>query len=80
MTITKGRCGYRLKQRNREAIALEFAKNGYDVVLNARDEKELCEAVNEIEQNTQESGEHITYLAGDISQEDFCSSLIEHTI
>jgi 3-oxoacyl-[acyl-carrier protein] reductase len=31
-----------------KAIALEFAKDGYNVVLNARDEKELSEAVMDV--------------------------------
>jgi len=31
-----------------KAIAMEFAKEGYRTVLNARDEKELSEAVNNI--------------------------------
>ena len=31
-----------------KAIAIEFAKEGYKIVLNARDEEELIEAVNDL--------------------------------
>ncbi len=63
-----------------KAIAAEFAKEGYKVVLNARDEHELTEAVDDLKKTIGGSEEQITHLAGDISQEDVCSSLIEHTI
>jgi glucose 1-dehydrogenase len=63
-----------------KAIAIEFAKEGYKVVLNARDEKELSEAVNDVKKTMGANEERITYLAGDISQENICSSLVEHTI
>ena len=63
-----------------KAIAVEFAKEGYKIVLNARDENELSEAVNDIIKTIAGNEEQITYLAGDISQEDICSSLIEHAI
>lgn len=63
-----------------KAIANEFAKEGYKIVLNARDENELTEAVNDIKKTIGTTEERVTYLAGDISQENICSSLIEHTI
>jgi glucose 1-dehydrogenase len=63
-----------------KAIATQFAKEGYKIVLNARDENELTEAVNDVKKTIGGNEERITYLAGDISQEDVCSSLIEHTI
>jgi NAD(P)-dependent dehydrogenase (short-subunit alcohol dehydrogenase family) len=63
-----------------KAIAIEFAKEGYKIVLNARDENELSEAVNDVKKTVRESEERVTYFAGDISQEKTCSSLIEHTI
>jgi glucose 1-dehydrogenase len=63
-----------------KTIAVEFAKEGYKIVLNARDENELSEAVNNVKNTIEGIEERITYLAGDISQEDICSSLIEHTI
>ena len=63
-----------------KAIAVEFAKKGYKIVLNARDENELSEAVNDVRKTIGGNEEQITYLAGDISHEDICSSLIEHSI
>ena len=63
-----------------KAIAREFAKEGYKIVLNARDENELSEAVNDIKETVRGTEERVTYFAGDISQEKTCSSLIEHTI
>jgi glucose 1-dehydrogenase len=63
-----------------KAIAVEFAKEGYNVVLNARDEKELSDAANNLKKTIRGNEERVTYLAGDISREDICSSLIEHTI
>ena len=63
-----------------KAIAVEFAKEGYKIVLNARDENELSEAVNDVRKTIGGNEEQITCLAGDISHEDICSSLIEHAI
>jgi glucose 1-dehydrogenase len=63
-----------------KAIAIEFAKEGYKVALNARDENELSEAVNDVKKTTGGNEKQITYLAGDISRENICSSLIEHTV
>ena len=61
-----------------KAIAMEFAKEGYKTVLNARDEKEVSEAVNDIKKTVGATEERVTYFAGDISEEKTCSSLIEH--
>src|SRR5919112_1416887 len=63
-----------------KAIALEFAKEGYKTVLNARDEKELSEALNDVKKIIGGTEERITYFAGDISEEKTSSSLIEHAI
>jgi glucose 1-dehydrogenase len=63
-----------------KAIAMEFAKQGYRIVLNARDEEELSEAASDIKKTIGDNEELMTYLAGDISQEKTCSSLIEHTM
>ena len=63
-----------------KAIALEFASKGYNVVVNARDERELSGAVNDIRKSLAGDKEQVTYLAGDISQENVCTSLIDHTI
>jgi len=59
---------------------MEFAKEGYKTVLNARDEKEVSEAVNDIKKTVGATEERVTYFAGDISEEKTCSSLIEHAI
>ena len=61
-----------------KAIAMEFAKEGYKIVLNARDENAVSEAANNIKNTIGANEERSTYLAGDISHEDICSSLIEH--
>lgn len=63
-----------------KAIALEFASKGYNVVLNARDERELSEALNDMRKSLEGNKERVTYLAGDISQENVCTSLIDYTI
>jgi 3-oxoacyl-[acyl-carrier protein] reductase len=47
-----------------KAIALEFAKDGYNVVLNARDEKELSEAVMDVKKILEEmTDESLTWQA-----------------
>lgn len=63
-----------------KAITIEFAKEGYKIVLNARDEDELIEAVNDVKKTIGAAEERVTYSVGDISQENICISLIEHTI
>jgi glucose 1-dehydrogenase len=62
-----------------KAIAKEFAKNNYSVLLNAREEKELIETVQEIK-NEISDPDYIEYLTGDISEEKVCISLIEEAI
>jgi glucose 1-dehydrogenase len=63
-----------------KAIAMEFAKEGYNIVLNARDKNELSEAMNDIKKAIGNNDRRITYFAGDISEEKTCSSLIEHAM
>jgi len=67
-----------------KAIAKEFAKNGYSVVLNARDEKELKQASKEIEDETKQNdgnnNSKVALVVGDISQEQTSKSLIEEAI
>lgn len=62
-----------------KAIAKEFAKNNYSVLLNARDEKELIETVQEIKKGISDPSQ-VSYLTGDISEEKICISLIEEAI
>ena len=62
-----------------KAIAKEFAKNGYSVVLNSRDEQDLSRAAQDI---AKEMGDNnvISYVPGDVSQEHVCESLIEEAV
>ena len=62
-----------------KAIAKEFAKNNYSILLNARDEKELIETVEEIRKEISDPNK-VAYLTGDISEEKTCISLIEEVI
>jgi glucose 1-dehydrogenase len=62
-----------------KAIAKEFAKNNYSILLNARDENELIETVKEI-RNEVNDPDQISYLTGDISDEKICISLMEEAI
>jgi glucose 1-dehydrogenase len=62
-----------------KAIAKEFAKNNYSVLLNAREEKELIETVQEIKNGISDP-DQVAYLTGDISEEKICISLIEEAI
>ena len=57
-----------------KAIAKEFAKNNYSVLLNARDENEIIEAAQEI-RNEVNDPHQVAYLTGDISDEKTCISL-----
>jgi NAD(P)-dependent dehydrogenase (short-subunit alcohol dehydrogenase family) len=59
-----------------KSIAKEFAKNGYSVVLNARDESELKEAAKEIMRETMADDNNIIFISGDVSREENCKSLI----
>ncbi len=67
-----------------KAIATEFFKTGYNLVLNSRDEQELNSAAEDIlrEASAEEENDkdRISFLAGDISQEQACIALIDHAI
>jgi glucose 1-dehydrogenase len=63
-----------------KAIAIEFAKAGYNIVLNARDERELSQTAEEVTKTLSRGQESVTFLAGDVSQESVCTSLLDHTI
>lgn len=62
-----------------KAIAKEFAKNGYSVMLNSRDEQYLSRAAQDI---AKEIGNDnvVSYIPGDVSQEYVCTSLIEEAV
>jgi NAD(P)-dependent dehydrogenase (short-subunit alcohol dehydrogenase family) len=62
-----------------KTIAMEFAKAGYSVVLNARNDIELKQSANDISRSIRDSNRVIS-IPGDISQEDICISLIEAAI
>jgi glucose 1-dehydrogenase len=67
-----------------KAIATEFFKSGYNIVLNSRDEQELNSATEDILMGASAEEENdkdrISFLAGDISQEHACIALIDHAI
>src|ERR687898_3183100 len=62
-----------------KAIAMEFARAGYSIVINARHEQQLKQATEEIS-NSIEDEKKIVSLAGDISQEHICVSLAEKAV
>jgi glucose 1-dehydrogenase len=62
-----------------KAIAMEFAKAGYSAVINARNEEELKMAAEDISQSIKDGGK-VVPIAGDISQEPVCISLIENAV
>lgn len=62
-----------------KAIAKEFAKNGYSVMLNSRDEQDLSRAAQDIV-NQIGNDNVVSYIPGDVSQEHVCTSLIEEAI
>jgi glucose 1-dehydrogenase len=66
-----------------KAIAREFARSGYCVVLNARDEEDLKRAADDISAESggdDDGASRVTYLAGDVSSEQTCVSLIEKAV
>jgi glucose 1-dehydrogenase len=62
-----------------KAIAMEFAKSGYSVVLNARTEEELKQSADDISKSIKDSNRVIS-IPGDISQEHVCISLVESAV
>ena len=62
-----------------KAIAREFARNGCCIVLNSRDEEDLNRAAQDIAKEIG-NDQRIHYIAGDVSQEDICRSLIQAAI
>jgi NAD(P)-dependent dehydrogenase (short-subunit alcohol dehydrogenase family) len=62
-----------------KAIAREFANTGYSVVINARNEEELKQAVDDISKYNEDGGK-VVCTSGDISQESVYISLIDSTV
>lgn len=54
-----------------ESIALEFAKSGYNVVINSRSDDDLRKTKDEILSSVKESVK-IIHFPGNISQEQVC--------
>ena len=50
-----------------KAIAMEFAKAGYSVVINARNEEELKQAAEDISKSVKDGGQSCFYTRGYIS-------------
>lgn len=63
-----------------KAIAKEFAKNGYSIMLNSRDEHNLANSAQDIAKEIGNTNDLISYHPGDVSQESVCTSLIEETV
>lgn len=65
-----------------QAIALEFAKEGYSITINGVDESALDNAAKNIARATSGKDEdsRIISFAGDISSEELAESLVEQTI
>jgi glucose 1-dehydrogenase len=63
-----------------KAIAREFAKNGYSVILNARDQGELNQTTKEISTEMGGDESKVAAIQGDISQEQTCKSLMDEAI
>lgn len=63
-----------------KAIAKEFAKTGYSVVLNSRDKEDVSRATQDIAKEIGDNNNMISYVQGDISQEHVCTSLIEEAV
>ena len=59
-----------------ESIALEFAKSGYNVAINSRNEADLRTTKDEILRNVNESVKVFPF-PGDISQEQVCYNLLD---
>lgn len=59
-----------------EAVAVEFAKAGYNLVINSRNAEELSASKEEILRVINDGVEIVTF-PGDISQEDVCKGLMD---
>ena len=59
-----------------ESIALEFAKSGYNVLINSRNELDLQKSKDEILKNVKHSVK-VVHFTGDVSQEQVCLNLID---
>ena len=59
-----------------ESIALEFAKSGYNVVINSRNDADLRKTKDEILRNVT-GAVKVIHFPGDVSQEQVCFNLLD---
>lgn len=59
-----------------ESIALEFARSGYNVAINSRNDDDLRTTKDEILRNVKEAVK-VIHFPGDISQEEVCLNLLD---
>jgi glucose 1-dehydrogenase len=62
-----------------EAIAIEFAKAGYNLIINSRDQEELSISKEEINRAATSSTRVVTF-PGDISKEEVCVGIIDTAV
>jgi glucose 1-dehydrogenase len=62
-----------------EAIAIEFAKEGYNIVINSRDHEELSISKEEIIRAAK-STTRVVNFPGDISEEEVCIGIIDTAV
>ena len=62
-----------------EAIAIEFAKSGYNIVINSRNQEELSVSKKEIKR-VANSDTNILEFPGDISEEQICVGIVDAAI
>jgi 3-oxoacyl-[acyl-carrier protein] reductase len=64
-----------------KAITIEFAKAGYSVVINARNEEELKNAAEDISKTVGRNiNDKLFKVAGDVSQGQACIPLIQESV
>jgi glucose 1-dehydrogenase len=63
-----------------KAIAMEFARNGYSIVLNSRDKNELKNVIEEILGDISNDGNKVASVVGDVSNEETGRQLIDTAI
>jgi len=59
-----------------ESIALEFAKSGYNVLINSRNESNLQRSKQEILKTVNQSVK-VVHISGDVSKEEVCLNLLD---
>src|SRR6476469_2538840 len=62
-----------------KVITKKFAKSEYYILMNSQDEQDIKIAVQDIS-NLIDNDNKIAYLAGDISDENFCELLMDESV